>query len=165
MRKIVNLPIEKHIHKFVAASVEHDFLEDIFEYRKVDYLNKKIWCLTIINYLPKVSRNKREPLAWISTIPPENAWISIEMIDPDIERLFSVRNYLHKIFYRKMRIEMEKSLAISNNARQGLKNFLDMCDISELDFKQDTGYKHWQRYQKKLKKKKEQYATQQTDWR
>jgi hypothetical protein len=40
--------------------------------------------------------------------------------------------------------------AISKNAKLGLDKFLDKCDISENDYKVATGYKHWQRYQKKL---------------
>lgn len=153
MRKTVNFPLPIHLYKFVKASQRYDFIRESIVFEKTTWLNKEIECLKVSHYIPVNSFDKTWPEKWISNIPPDYVWICVEMIDPKLQRLFYLFKLIEDKFASQLVEHMHIQKEINRNAKLGLNKFLDKCDISEEDYKMATGYKHWQRYQKKLKKR------------
>lgn len=137
------------------ASVEHDFLEEQLIYKEIKYLNKDIMCLVHKNYFPNIRHDKREASKWLANVPPNVKWIYVEMTDATPQRLFALKNYLISQFKRQLVMQMKIAKQVEDNAMVGLHTFFDMCDIGPQDYKEGTAYKHWQRYNRKLKKRQD----------
>lgn len=154
MKKTVNFPLPVHLYKFLRASKVYDFLRSDLIYKEQEFIGKKIDCLVVTNYIPMARRHKELPEKWIANIPPNYKWAYVEMEDPTIQRLYYLYKLLADKFSEQIIQHMHIEKEVSNNAKLGLEKFLDKCDISEEDYKTSTGYKHWQRYQKKLEKRR-----------
>jgi hypothetical protein len=150
MRKMVQIPILPHLAKFVKASSRFDFIRSNMEYLNAMYGAQTVKCLKVKHYIPVNRVSKRDAEKWFANVTPDYQWIYVEVQDPTITRLFYLNIALQNCFLDQLIEHMTIEKAISKNAKLGLDKFLDKCDISENDYKVATGYKHWQRYQKKL---------------
>lgn len=68
-------------------------------------------------------------------------------------RLYQLAMTVEHTFDQTMLLYVESAVELGMAAAEAIQKFMDKYDLSEEDFKEETAYKRWQRYQKKEKER------------
>lgn len=158
VQKLVNLPLPSYLKKFVEYGTKEGYLSLDYEFTNQVYLTRKIKVLRIKTLVQFVSTRPNDASNWYAALPPDTQYIHLEMVDPSLKKLHGIYLDIKKRFEEKMLDHMYVYKATRQNARLGLKVFIANMDIAEHEYKIDRGYKIWQRYHKKIKKRYEDAA-------
>lgn len=157
MKKLVRLPVPVFIFKFLQhPDIEH-ILDKNFSFKHSSRYGRILLISQRVLMLD-TSKNDRSK-KYLFSDGDDKMDLTIEIDSPTERRLYSVALHLQDIFRKEMRRAMINGLDYHGNAMKGLRDFFDLCEICEEDYKVATAYKDFQRYKKKLDQKKERKWT------
>jgi hypothetical protein len=156
MSKIVKLPVDPYIFKFL----QHKDI-DLFLDNNYSFTNHKIYG-RILHIVQRAIPAKRDSALrinkWLYSSGGNKIDILVNVDRPSKQRLYNISQHLIQLFKKELRRKMfDAQDRQETNSMECLKQFFEECDITEADFKVATAYKDFQRFKKKREQNQTEY--------
>jgi hypothetical protein len=103
-----------------------------------------------------LTRTKSDTEQWheyLNRLEPHQAKITVICRYASPGRLYTLAQTIEHTFNSTFLLYVASAVEHGMAAAEAIQRFVDKYDLSEEDFKEETAYKRWQRFQKKEKKR------------